>query len=181
MDGIKRFIPLAILVTFLCGLVYVAVHQTLRLSANDPQIQLAEDTAAQLSTQVDKFLITKLPTTDIEKSLAPFVIVYNADGKAVSSSGNLDGKTPIVPPGVLAYTKEHQEDRFTWEPKQGIRIAAVIRHFSGRTSGYVLAGRSLREVEIREQLLLKNVQIAWFATLVTTFLACVIFQERKKK
>ena len=35
-------------VTVLSGLVYVAVQQSYRQTANDPQIEMAEDAAAQL-------------------------------------------------------------------------------------------------------------------------------------
>jgi hypothetical protein len=46
---LKQWLPLAIAITLLCGLVYVAVQQEVRLSANDPQIGMAEDLAAALS------------------------------------------------------------------------------------------------------------------------------------
>jgi hypothetical protein len=35
--------------TALCALIYVTVHQSYRQTANDPQIQLAEDGAQQLA------------------------------------------------------------------------------------------------------------------------------------
>jgi hypothetical protein len=41
-----RWLPLAVAITILAGLVYATVQQSLRQGANDPQIQLAEDTAA---------------------------------------------------------------------------------------------------------------------------------------
>ncbi len=43
---LKQWLPLAIAITLLCGLVHVAVQQEVRLSANDPQIGMAEDLAA---------------------------------------------------------------------------------------------------------------------------------------
>lgn len=161
----------------------MAVQQTLQLSANDPQIQLAEDTALKLTTQDDTVQITTLPKVDIAKSLSPFVITYDALGKVVSSSGDIAGKTPVVPMGVFAYAKEHDEDRFTWQPQPGVRIAAVMRHYVGRTTGYVLAGRSLREVEAREDLLLKQVGLGWAVSLAVIFFSVVLtsfFEKRKK-
>ncbi len=41
------------------------------------------------------------------------------------------------------------EDRITWQPEPGIRSAVVVVHYTGATPGYVMAGRSLREVEWR--------------------------------
>ena len=47
--GLRRtlafFLPVAVLATLCCGLVYAALQHDLRTGANDPQIQLAEDTA----------------------------------------------------------------------------------------------------------------------------------------
>ena len=42
------FLPVAVLATLCCGFVYTAVQQDLRMGANDPQLQLAEDAAAFL-------------------------------------------------------------------------------------------------------------------------------------
>jgi len=47
---LKQWLPLAIVIKLLCGLVYVAVQQEVRLSANDPQIGMAEDLAAASPT-----------------------------------------------------------------------------------------------------------------------------------
>ncbi len=181
MNVLRRWLPLAILTTCLSGLMYVAVQQTLRLSANDPQIQLAEDTALKLTTQDDTVQITSLPKIDIAKSLSPFVIIYDASGKVVSATGDIEGETPEVPMGVFAYTKEHREDRFTWQPRQGVRIAAVMRHYSGRTTGYVLAGRSLREVEKREDRLMRQVGLMWVVTLAATLIGVLVTSTSEKR
>ncbi len=37
----------------------------------------------------------------------------------------------------------------TWQPERRVRIATVVVRYEGRESGFVLAGRSLREVEER--------------------------------
>ena len=38
----------------------------------------------------------------------------------------LDGQTPQLPNGVLDSTRELSENRITWQPRDGVRIAAVI-------------------------------------------------------
>ena len=131
------WLPLACLLTLVCLLGYALVQQDLRQSANDPQIQMAEDGVSPQS----------LPTVDISKSLAPFVIVFDENGRPVSSSGTLNGAIPVVPAGVFQYVQMSGEDRFTWEPTSGVRIAAIV---DKTDSGFILAGRSLREVEKRE-------------------------------
>ena len=45
-----KWLPLACLATFLAGLGYVAVQQSYRQSANDPQIQMSEDISAALAS-----------------------------------------------------------------------------------------------------------------------------------
>jgi len=178
-----RFVLLSLITTLLSGLIFLVTQQSLRLSANDPQIQMAEDTASQLSTQKDTFQITSLPRVDIGKSLSPFEIIYDADGTIISSSGQLNGKVPALPKGVFAYAKEHPDDRFTWQPQDGVRIAAVVKHFSGRTDGYVLAGRSLREVENRVEKLQTDVMLGWAVTEAVIFFTILItsFRHKKKK
>jgi hypothetical protein len=42
------FLPVAVLATLCCGLVCTAVQQDLRIGANDPQLQVAEDAAQAL-------------------------------------------------------------------------------------------------------------------------------------
>ena len=43
------WLPLGLVTLILCGLVNLAVQQNYRMSANDPQIQAAEDVAAAIS------------------------------------------------------------------------------------------------------------------------------------
>ena len=59
------------------------------------------------------------------------------------------------------------EDRITWQTASGLRFATAIIHFNASTSsGFVLAGRSLREVESREGQLEWIVLAGWAVTLV---------------
>ena len=71
-------------------------------------------------------------------------------GKVVASDALLNGSTPELPAGVLDDVRKNGEDRFTWQPEPGVRIAAVVAPLPGTSEGFVLAGRSLREVELRE-------------------------------
>jgi hypothetical protein len=180
MDRIKhilrQWLPLAVVVTAVCGLVYLAVQQDLRQSANDPQIQMAEDAAAALGNGAAVEAIVPVEKVAIEHSLAPFVMVFNDRGDVVGSSATLHGKTPQLPAGILDYVRGHGEDRVTWQPEPGVRIAAVVDRFQGSQPGFVLAGRSLREVEVREDNAELEAGAAWIVTMVVS-LAGVILCE----
>ncbi|MBX4190035.1 hypothetical protein KW791_01945, partial [Candidatus Parcubacteria bacterium] len=47
---LKQWALLAVVSTILCGLVYLALQQYIRASANDPQIQISEDMARVLGS-----------------------------------------------------------------------------------------------------------------------------------
>ena len=159
------WLPLAAAITVLSGLVYVAVQQNLRLSANDPQIQLAEDAALALSEGAQPSTVVPANSVDLGRSLAPYLMVFDDAGNVVASSVRLDGQPPVLPAGVLAYTKDHGEDRVTWQPKPGVRSATVLVRYGGQHPGVVLAGRSLREVEQRVDVVGSLVAMGWVAGL----------------
>lgn len=163
----QQWLPLAVITVALCGLVYLAVQQALRQAANDPQIQLAEDAATALAKgETIPDILAGARTVDIGQSLAPFVIFYDESGKPGISSGLLHGETPVPPPGVFDYTRANGQNRVTWQPESAVRIAAVLQHVGGAKPGFVLAGRSLREVEVRENQVLFAATLAMFITLL---------------
>ncbi len=176
---------LLVLVTVFIGLTYVSVQQSLRQSANDPQIQLSEDASVFLKNGAQAAnLLANLPRVDIRTSLATFLIAYDANGKVLGTSGQLDGQVPELPKGVLEYTQKNTQDRVTWEPKAGVRVAAVVNYFSGNNSGFILAGRSLREVEKRVSKLGLYCIAAWLfstAFIIVSSFAGMIYSFRSKK
>lgn len=171
---LKRFIPFAVIITALCGLVYLTAQQNIRQGANDPQIQLSEDIATNLANGQKPETLLPANPVEIGKSLAPFIIVFDDTGKALVTTAQLEGRTPTLPSGVLQYTKEHGQDRLTWEPKKGVRTAIVVTRYTGTHTGFVLVGRSLREVEKREERLSMQVEAAWIVTIVATFLTTLL-------
>ncbi len=157
----KFWVASVIMISLICGLVFLSVQQVLRIGANDPQIQMAEDTAYSLAR--GQSIPTDFVTVDPSQSLAPFVITYDKKGDVTSSSAILNGRTPMLPPDALNSALIKGEQRFTWQPEPQVRIAAVVVPFSGKKSGFVLVGRSLREVEKREDSQLVYVLGAWIA------------------
>ena len=145
--------PLGLVTLVLCGLVNLAVQQNYRMSANDPQIQIAEDVASAISAgkASPQDIATQPPTQDMTQSLYQFIEIYSATGTPIGGSVSLDGKLPVPPSGLFDAVRLRGEIRETWQPKTGVRIAAVMAKFTGAEPGFVLVGRSLKEVEARIQ------------------------------
>ncbi len=178
-DIIRFFIPLALASTVLSGLVYAAVQQNYRMTANDPQIQVAEDIAEVVSQGAPAAqVVPNSLDTNLAKSLSVFVMIFDDSGKLTASTGQLNGKAPVPPNGVFDVTKRKGQDRFTWQPQKGVRIAAVTTRFTGKESGYILAGRNISEVEKREQQLTFMVLAGWLASLLLPLL-WMLFAGRK--
>lgn len=175
-----NWLPLGVAITVLAGTVYLVEQQNLRIGANDPQIQIAEDTAAELADGKQPQSFDSAVKVDLSSSLAPFIILYDNSGRPQVSSVQLEGKIPTVPAGVFTDAQAKGELRFTWQPKAWIRNAVVIKHYNGTQSGFVLAGRSLREVEKREDALLLDVSLGLAAALILSFLTSFSLQSFKK-
>ncbi len=168
----KNWLPLAVTIVIFTGLILVAVQQNYRNSANDPQIQIAEDVATAINngSAAPDAIVSPTPTTDMAASLSSFVTIYSATGTPIGSSVSLDGKLPTLPSGIFDNVKTHGQDRFTWEPQKDLRIATVVtKYTTGSDSGFVLAGRSLRDIETRESQLSLMSLIAGLAALILSF------------
>lgn len=165
---------LFIAITVAAGIVYAAEQQGLRLAADEPQVQIVSDAAYALENgqPIDR-IVSQLPI-DLARSLSPFVIIYDAEKRVVSSTGTLNGNVPSLPAGVLDRASKHGEDRVTWTPAPSVRIAAVVMPFAGPNPGFILVGRSLREVEYRIGQIGRLVFLSWLAASVATLVAVII-------
>jgi hypothetical protein len=167
--GLAFFLPVAALATLACGLIYVEVQQGLRSGANDPQFQLAEDAAARLDAgATPASVVDASRSVDPSSSLAPFVIVFDANHTVLATDATLDGGSPVPPHGVLDAARPGSPSTVTWQPRAGVRIAVVTVAWKG---GFVLAGRSLQRVEEQES----NAQLiagaAWLPMMAVLALA----------
>ncbi len=175
----RRYLPWflsVVVVTVLCLLVEVTVQQTDRMTANDPQIQLAEDIASAfqnnqftdetIRSSFDSFTPTNRQI-DLVTSLSPWIQMYDESDTLVESSVKVSDAavTLKIPKGIFASVDKSGEDRVTWQPGKNIRQAIVVTKFSGAKSGYIVAGRSLRETEIREESLFKLFTAAWLISM----------------
>lgn len=159
----------ALVLTALATGLALALHtipqQVLRLSANDPQIALADDLVAQLEQGVAPAAAVPATTLDMARSLSPFVIVYDDQGNPLASQAKLNGTIPVPPAGVFDQVRQRGAERLSWQPvlgnDRGVRIATVLQRVNGAHPGFVLAGRNMREVEAREKLIGQLASLTW--------------------
>lgn len=160
---VLRWAPLAALATAVCVLIYLGVQQVGRHLANDPQLEMARDIGARLAAGEPVSAVVPATPVDFGRSLSPFVTIYDEAGAVVATSGRLNGSPRILPPGVLDHVRQNGEERVTWQPEPGVRIATVIVRREGASRGFVLAGRSLRETEERTAKFGSLIAAAWIA------------------
>ncbi len=170
----RRWLPIAALTTITCMLVYLEVQQSIRSAANDPQIQMAEDAVAALERGDAIEKIVPAARVEMERSLAPFLIIYDENRKTIAGSGTLRGLSPAPPTGVFEFVKANGEERVTWQPERGVRIASVVFRTTAKPAAWVLAGRNMREIEKREAYAQNVAAGALAATLCVTLLLVVI-------
>jgi hypothetical protein len=175
-----RWLPISVAVTLVLGISYTFVQQSYRQGANDPQIMVARDVAAGLASGTSASELVSSEQIDPSKSLAPFVIVLDANGKVVISSAVLGTATPTPPAGMLSAATASGENRVTWQPRADTRIAAVVVPVKNGSGGWVVAGRSLQIVEEREDTLTRMAGLGLLGTLVATFIA-VMFADWVKE
>jgi hypothetical protein len=164
---LRVWLPFAVTITAFCALAYATVQQAYRQGANDPQIQMAQDVAYALEQGKSIEEVVPAEKIDMERSLAPFYIVYDLSEQPVAGTGYLNDSLQTLPQGVLEYTSEQGQNRITWQPQPNVRIAAVIVSYK---DGYVLAGRNMSEVEDRESQTTMFAGATWILALVATFI-----------
>lgn len=91
---IRQWLPLALVIVVMGGMVYIVAQQAYRMNANDPQIQMAEDGAAALAQETAPDVVAPPAKIDVASSLAPFVMVFDDAGNVLGSSGLLNGQIP---------------------------------------------------------------------------------------
>jgi hypothetical protein len=142
---------------------------------------MAEDMAKGLTDGQNVDVLFPRAQVDIASSLSPYVVVFDETGGALASSGLLYDKMPALPSGVLEYVRQNGEDRITWQPEPGVRSAIIVTRYSGSQSGFVMAGRSLKEVENRVTQLEMLIGIGWLgscgAALVAVTLSEILFSR----
>lgn len=176
------WVPFAITVTLCIGAAYLFVQQSYRQSANDPQIQLAQDVSNFLKNGNSmQTIMQSTPAIELSKSLAPFLVIYDTQKLIAFSSVTINGKQPNIPAGVLDNARNKEYNAVTWQANTGDRSAIIATYYSGKASGYVVVGRSIKEVEKREDRLLLIAGLALLSSYIITFFMVVIRHILKHK
>jgi hypothetical protein len=130
------------------GMIYIGVQQNYRSGANDPQVAVALEMAMNIhdGKPVDRWLSDSI---HLDRSLLVFATLYNDQARPLRSSGFLHGKYPQLPKGVFDFVRVHGEERVTWQPEIGVRMAMDV--IKSPADGFIAVGRSLKEIEIREE------------------------------
>ena len=181
LNTLRVWLPVATAITLLIGLIYLLDQQRGRLGANYPQVQMAEDTAAALAAQTPPASLAPANKVEISQSLAPYIMIFNTSGQLVAGNASLHGAAPTVPAGVFDAARQQGENRVTWQPEPGVRSATVIIPVNAGQGGYVLAGRSLREVEALDDSQLMRAQLGWLATMLVTLALTAILEAPQLK
>jgi hypothetical protein len=167
----RVWLPVAVAATILVGVLYAAVQHLIRSGANSPQVQLAEDTASRLDAGATPEAVVPAEPVDMARSLAPYFIVFDGDGRVVASSVTLNGQQPVFPASVFDSVRRMRQDRITWQPAPRVRSAVVVVPYR---AGFVLAGRSLRLAEEQVDSVQLLVFLGWLATLIATAVAALV-------
>jgi hypothetical protein len=169
--ALRLFLPAAAVATVGAGLVYGEAQHALRSSANDPQIQMAEDAASRLDAGAAPAAVVPSDRVELATSLASYLIVFDRSGHVLASSATVHGRPPDFPEGVFANVSAARVTTVTWQTSTGERSATAVAAYSG---GYVVAGRSLREVETRDTDSLLLAIAGWLAMLIAGGVAAVV-------
>jgi len=81
------------------------------------------------------------------ESSTPFVVRYDAAGRAMAGDVTLHGALPQPPKGIFDVIRQRGLYKVTWQPQRSIRVALVGEKL--HDGGFVLAGQSLLQTETR--------------------------------
>ncbi len=164
------WLPIGFIVAVFFIFTYIALQQYMRMSANDAPAEIVKNIDLALSEGALPSQFNSTHPVEIDKSLSLYVIIYDANGRPISGTGALNGNYPIPSSDVFAYTRSHQIDKFTFEPKPQLRHAVVMTYHDGTTPLYILAGHSLEQVESHIKELLSLSVVFGFISLIGSLL-----------
>jgi hypothetical protein len=182
MRNIFKIVIVFIFVTLFSVMVYGVTQQTLRMNANAVPAALAMDAIFKLENGVAPKSVILPPTVELSKSISPFVMIFDSNGKVLVSSALLNGKVPTIPSGIFDFVNAKGEDRVTWQPEAGVLEALVVDRYSvGSVSGYVAAGTSLKESEATIDKIGKDIFIGWVIINVFSVISLAFLELIKKR
>lgn len=177
-----KALPQVILFTLTCFLIYIVSQQVYRLSANDPQYQLVEDYTQALNQGVSPgMLVNPAFTIELGKSLSPFVIIVDREGKLLTTNASLNHIPQTIPKNLVKQALKGDIQATTWQPEPGIRLATVFMAAGPKKDYVVMAGRSLKRIEERIDILGEQVLIGWFISLIIYIMVIFVIPYIEEK
>lgn len=167
---------LVCVVTFVCVACYGVEQQQNRQGVDEPLVQLAEDTSNALGNGAAAASLVQSNKIELSQSLAAFVMVFDSNQKLIASSAAMKGGEPVLPEGFLSHVPLTGDNRLTWQPHPGLRFATVAVRYGGANPGFVVSGRSLREVEQRIDRIGSLIIIGWCLGAVGFFIILLILR-----
>jgi hypothetical protein len=159
-----------VVTTILFGTIYLVAQHLDRNSANDTPWRLASQVASEIRGGQTTTLDAQ-PHVDLSRSLAPFVVVEDAQGSPTAGSGFLKGSLVSLPTGVLSSAAASGRDDVTWQPESGLRFATVTLKVGDQ---FVSAGQSLQPTEDRDATLELLVGLGWLLALLVIVASWVV-------
>jgi len=165
-----------LILSLVFGSLFLISQQILRLSANDPQIQLAEDTAALLNSG-EQPSDTLSGEINIDHSLSPFTLITDKSGNVIAGNGFSSGTLEnSIPYNTLVQSSGVPYLAVTWQPNK-IRYATVA---VSANNYFVFSGRSLTVVDQNQAKILRICEIAWGIGLFIILFSYIQLRAKQK-
>jgi hypothetical protein len=167
--------------TLVLGASYTMVQQSTRLSADDLPLTTAQVAKQELQSGSDTKDIVPTLKTNLRTDTSVFMIITDSSQHVLASSALLEGQTPLPPQGVFSFTNSHGNDRFTWQPTSGVRLATrVTKYGQSPNDGFIITGQSLKPFEDRIQTYTWIALAAWLALLAWSYMLLLLPRVHSK-
>lgn len=181
MKLVKLWLPFAVTITLVIGVVYGVTQQSLRQSANNNPAMLANDAVEAIKRGNVASSIVPSRIIHLESDQSAFVSIYDKDFKLVATSARLVNDDINPPQGVLEHAKSKGENKVTWQPKDKLRFATVTRYTDSPKPYYVFVGQSLVSTEDAISSITTLCLLGWFVTMLGSLGALYLSQRLNAK
>lgn len=167
--------------TLVLGANYAMVQQSTRLSADDLPLTTAQVAKQELQGGSSASDVVPTLKTNLQNDTSVFMIITDNSKHVIASSAVLDGKTPLPPNGVFSFTSTHGTDHFTWQPRDGVRLATRVETYGkSPDDGFIITGQSLKPYENRISTYTALAFAAWLAVLAWSYLLLLLPRAKLK-
>jgi hypothetical protein len=172
---VRMWLALVGVATLVIGASYAMVQQSTRLSADDLPLTTSQVAKQELQSGSSASDVVPTLKTDLKYDTSVFMIVTDNSKHVLASSAVLNGQTPLPPNGVFSFTSQHGSDHFTWEPRDGVRLATrVTKYGNNPDDGFIITGQSLKPYEDRIATYTWLALAAWLAVLAWSYLLLLL-------